>query len=49
VSRAPGRVSTARIWRVLAGTFAGLVILAALVHIALAGYVLARFAGGPAA
>jgi len=31
VSRSPGRGSTARIWRVLAGTFAGLLILAALV------------------
>ena len=30
MSRSPGRGSTARIWRVLAGTFAGLVILAAL-------------------
>ena len=31
MSRSPGRGSTARIWRVLAGTFAGLLILAALV------------------
>jgi uncharacterized protein (TIGR02099 family) len=31
VSRSPGRGSTARIWRLLAGTFASLVILAALV------------------